>query len=51
MVTADFTNFVVPNWAISYKDSKKEGRSKVKFGFKVLDFHNLRSLGQGKHGV
>ena len=51
MITGGFTNFVVPNWAINYKASTEEGRSKVKFDFKVLECHNLRSFGQGKRGV
>jgi len=46
MVTVDFTNFMVFNWAVSCKGSMKEERSKVKFDFKALDFHNSRSLGQ-----
>jgi hypothetical protein len=51
VVTADLTSFVVPKWAVRFKASVEEGRNKVKFEFRILDFHNLRSLGEGKRGV
>jgi len=47
MGTVDFTNLMVPNWAVSYKASIKKERSKVKFDLKTLNFNNSISLGSG----